>query len=41
MHTYPTDSPAAISRLFALAMIVDGHLSPLEANRPGVLVASP
>jgi uncharacterized tellurite resistance protein B-like protein len=32
MHTYPTDSPAAISRLLALAMIVDGHLSPLEAR---------
>jgi len=32
MHTYPTDSPAAISRLLALTMIVDGHLSPHEAR---------
>lgn len=32
MHTYPTDSPAAISRLLALTMIVDGHISPSEAR---------
>ena len=32
MHTYPTDSPAAISRLLALTMIVDGHISPSEVR---------
>lgn len=32
MHTYPADSPAAISRLLALTMIVDGHISPSEAR---------
>lgn len=30
MHIYPADSPAAISRLLALAMIVDGDISPSE-----------
>lgn len=32
MHTYPTNSPAAISRLLALSMIVDGHISPYEVH---------
>lgn len=32
MHTYPADSPAAISRLLALTMIVDGHISPSETR---------
>ena len=32
MHTYPADSPAAISRLLALAMIVDGDISPSEVR---------
>ena len=32
MHIYPADSPAAISRLLALAMIVDGHISPSEVR---------
>jgi uncharacterized tellurite resistance protein B-like protein len=30
MRTYPTNSPKAVSRLLALTMIVDGHLSPSE-----------
>jgi len=30
MRLYPTDSPKAVSRLLALAMIVDGHLAPSE-----------
>jgi uncharacterized tellurite resistance protein B-like protein len=30
MRTYPTDSPRAVCRLLALAMIVDGHLAPSE-----------
>lgn len=32
MHTYPANSPAAISRLLALTMIVDGHISPSEIH---------
>lgn len=32
MHTYSANSPEAISRILALAMIVDGHLSPSELN---------
>lgn len=32
MHTYPTNSPAAVSRVLALTMIVDGHLSPSEVR---------
>ena len=30
MRSYPTNSPKAVSRLLALAMIVDGHLAPSE-----------
>lgn len=30
MRIYATDSPEAVSRLLALAMIVDGHLAPSE-----------
>lgn len=30
MRTYPTDSPKAVCRLLALAMIVDGNLAPSE-----------
>jgi uncharacterized tellurite resistance protein B-like protein len=30
MRLYATDSPHAVSRLLALAMIVDGHLAPAE-----------
>jgi uncharacterized tellurite resistance protein B-like protein len=30
MRTYPTNSAKAVSRLLALTMIVDGHLSPSE-----------
>jgi uncharacterized tellurite resistance protein B-like protein len=30
MRSYPTNSPKAVSRLLALTMIVDGHLSPSE-----------
>ncbi len=30
MRTYPTDSAKAVSRVLALAMIVDGHLAPAE-----------
>lgn len=30
MRIYATDSPRAVSRLLALAMIVDGHLAPAE-----------
>jgi uncharacterized tellurite resistance protein B-like protein len=30
MRSYPIDSPEAVSRLLALTMIVDGHLSPSE-----------
>lgn len=33
MRTYPTDSPKAISRLLALAMIADGRLAPQELKR--------
>lgn len=32
MHTYPTNSPEAVSRILALSMIVDGHLSPSEVK---------
>jgi len=30
MRTYASDSPKAVCRLLALAMIVDGHLAPSE-----------
>lgn len=30
MRTYANDSPKAVCRLLALAMIVDGHLAPAE-----------
>jgi uncharacterized tellurite resistance protein B-like protein len=30
MRSYPIDSSKAVSRLLALAMIVDGHLAPSE-----------
>jgi uncharacterized tellurite resistance protein B-like protein len=36
----PTDSPKAVSRLLALAMIVDGHIAPSELkamHRSGIL----
>lgn len=42
MRQYPTDSPKAMSRLLALAMIVDGRLAPQELkslHRSGVLAA--
>lgn len=32
MHTYPVNSPEAVSRILALSMIVDGHLSPSEVR---------
>jgi uncharacterized tellurite resistance protein B-like protein len=32
MHTYPTNSPAAVSRILALSMIVDGNLNPSEVR---------
>lgn len=32
MHTYQTNSPEAVSRILALTMIVDGHLSPSEVK---------
>ncbi|ALK98096.1 hypothetical protein AB595_17670 [Massilia sp. WF1] len=32
MRSYPTNSPKAVSRLLALAMIVDGHLAPSEVK---------
>lgn len=32
MHAYPTNSPAAVSRILALTMIVDGHVSPSEVH---------
>ncbi|QOY95427.1 TerB family tellurite resistance protein [Massilia sp. UMI-21] len=32
MHTYPANSPAAVSRILALSMIVDGHVSPSEVR---------
>jgi uncharacterized tellurite resistance protein B-like protein len=41
MRSYPTDSPKAVSRLLALAMIVDGHLAPAELkamHRTGILL---
>jgi len=40
MRSYPTDSPKAMSRLLALAMIADGRLAPQELktlHRSGVL----
>ena len=30
MRIYATDSPQAVARLLALAMIVDGHMAPAE-----------
>lgn len=42
MRTYPTNSPKAMSRLLALAMIVDGRIAPQELkslHRSGVLGA--
>ena len=30
MHTYSANSPEAVSRILALTMIVDGHVSPSE-----------
>jgi uncharacterized tellurite resistance protein B-like protein len=32
MHTYTPNSPEAVSRILALTMIVDGHLSPSELH---------
>jgi len=32
MHAYPANSPEAVSRILALAMIVDGHVSPSEVH---------
>lgn len=32
MHSYATNSPEAVSRILALTMIVDGHLSPSEVK---------
>ena len=32
MHSYAVDSPEAISRILALTMIVDGHVSPSEVR---------
>ncbi|SFD62763.1 TerB family tellurite resistance protein [Massilia yuzhufengensis] len=32
MHTYSANSPEAISRILALTMIVDGHVSPSEVH---------
>ena len=32
MHAYTTNSPEAVSRILALTMIVDGHLSPSEVH---------
>lgn len=32
MHAYPPNSPEAVSRILALTMIVDGHLSPSEVR---------
>lgn len=32
MQQYPANSPAAVSRILALSMIVDGHLSPSEVR---------
>lgn len=40
MRNYPTNSPKAMSRLLALAMIVDGRIAPQELkslHRSGVL----
>lgn len=33
MRNYPTNSPKAMSRLLALAMIVDGRIAPQELKR--------
>jgi len=32
MHVYSANSPEAVSRILALTMIVDGHVSPSEVN---------
>ncbi|MGH8855474.1 MAG: TerB family tellurite resistance protein [Telluria sp.] len=32
MYTYSPDSPEAVSRILALTMIVDGHVSPSEVQ---------
>lgn len=32
MHTYASNSPQAVSRILALTMIVDGHISPSEVR---------
>ena len=32
MHSYQANSPEAVSRILALTMIVDGHLSPSEVT---------
>lgn len=32
MHSYHTNSPEAVSRILALTMIVDGHVSPSEVR---------
>ncbi len=32
MHSYSANSPEAVSRILALTMIVDGHLSPSEVQ---------
>ena len=32
MHAYPANSPEAVSRILALTMIVDGHVSPSEVH---------
>jgi uncharacterized tellurite resistance protein B-like protein len=32
MHSYSVNSPEAISRILALTMIVDGHVSPSEVH---------
>ena len=32
MHVYSTNSPEAVSRILALSMIVDGHVSPSEVK---------
>ena len=32
MHTYPANSPEAVSRILALSMIVDGHVAPSEVH---------
>jgi hypothetical protein len=32
MRSYPTDSPQAVARIVALALLADGHLAPCELN---------